>query len=220
VQQINIALLPVLVINLYGQVSERTRVRLAQQLQDELEGLSGVLEVDIGGDREEQVEIVVDPTRLRTYGLSLEQVARSIARNNQLVAAGVVSSGSGRFPLKVPGVIDDPEELLGLAIKSVGGQVVTVSDVATVRRSFKDPEGYARINGVPALALEVVKRPGANIIETIAEVRALTQQMSARWPDAVQVSFTQDRSKDVRTMLSDLQNNVLSSVLLVMIMIV
>lgn len=220
VQQINTALFPVLVINLYGEVSERTRVRLAQELQDRLEGLSGVLEVDVGGDREEQIEIIVDPTRLRTYGLSLQQVAQSVARNNQLVAAGVISSGSGRFPIKVPGVIDDPEELLGLAIKSVGGQVVTVSDVATVRRSFKDPQGYARIDGVPALALEVVKRPGANIIETIAQVREVTRQTSQRWPDAVQISFTQDRSKDVRTMLSNLQNNVLSSVLLVMIMIV
>lgn len=220
VQQINTALFPVLVINLYGDVSERMRVRLAQQLQDRLEGLSGVLEVDIGGDREEQIEIIVDPTRLRTYGLSLQQVAQSVARNNQLVAAGVLSSGSGRFPLKVPGVIDDPEELLGLAIKAVDGQVVTVSDVASVRRSFKDPQGYARINGVPALALEVVKRPGANIIETIANVRKVTQQMSARWPAAVQISFTQDRSQDVRTMLSNLQNSVLSSVLLVMIMIV
>lgn len=220
VQQVNTALFPVLVINLYGNVSERTRVRLAQQLQEQLEGLSGVLEVDIGGDREEQIEIIVDPTRMRTYGLSLQQVAQSIARNNRLVAAGVLTSGSGRFPLKVPGVIDDPEELLGLAIKSVGGQVVTVSDVATVRRSFEDSKGYARINGAPALALEVVKRPGANIIEMIANVREVTQKMSARWPNAVQVSFTQDRSKDVRTMLSDLQNSVLSSVLLVMIMIV
>lgn len=220
VQQVNTALFPVLVINLYGNVSERTRVRLAQQLQEQLEGLSGVLEVDIGGDREEQIEIIVDPTRMRTYGLSLQQVAQSIARNNRLVAAGILTSGSGRFPLKVPGVIDDPEELLGLAIKSVGGQVVTVSDVATVRRSFEDPKGYARINGAPALALEVVKRPGANIIEMIANVREVTQKMSARWPNAVQVSFTQDRSKDVRTMLSDLQNSVLSSVLLVMIMIV
>lgn len=220
VQQVNTALFPVLVINLYGQVSERTRVRLARDLRDRLEGLAGVLEADIGGDREEQIEIVVDPTRLRTYGLSLQQVAQSVARNNRLVAAGVLTSGSGRVPLKVPGVIDDPEELLGLAIKSVDGQVVTVSDVATVRRSFKDPKGYARINGVPALALEVVKRPGANIIKTIAQVRNVTRKMSKRWPDAVQVSFTQDRSKDVRTMLSDLQNNVLSSVLLVMIMIV
>ncbi|MDN5863492.1 MAG: efflux RND transporter permease subunit, partial [Salinisphaera sp.] len=204
VKEVNLSLFPVLVINLYGQVSERMRVRLAQRLQDKLEALPGVLEVNIGGDREEQIEILINPTRLRTYGLSLEQVARAVASNNQLVAAGALTSGSGRFPITLPGVIDEPEELLNLAIKESDGQVVTVADVASVRRSFRDPQSYARVNGEPALALEVVKRPGANIVETIAAVRQVANAASAAWPDAVKVSYSQDRSKDVRSMLSDL----------------
>ncbi|MDN5938961.1 MAG: efflux RND transporter permease subunit, partial [Salinisphaera sp.] len=220
VKEVNLSLFPVLVINLYGQVSERMRVRLAQRLQDKLEALPGVLEVNIGGDREEQIEILINPTRLRTYGLSLEQVARAVAGNNQLVAAGALTTGSGRFPITLPGVIDKPEELLNLAIKESDGQVVTVADVASVRRSFRDPQSYARVNGEPALALEVVKRPGANIVETIAAVRQVANAASAAWPDAVKVSYSQDRSKDVRSMLSDLQNNVAASVLLVMVMIV
>lgn len=219
VEEVNFSLFPVLIINLYGQVSERTRVRLAQKLQDKLEALPGILEVNIGGDREEQIEVLLDPTRMRTYGLSLQQVASAVAGNNQLVAAGALTTGSGRFPISVPGVIDDPEELLNLAIKESDGKVVTVSDVATVRRSFLDPQGHAWVNGERALALEVVKRPGANIIETVAAARQITNQVSKAWPDAVKISYSQDRSKDIKDGLSDLQNNVATSVLLVMIMI-
>lgn len=220
VQEVNVALFPVLIVNLYGDVAERTLVQLARNLKDELEGQSGVLEADIGGDREEQIELIIDPTRLETYGLSLEEVYNAVSRNNQLVPAGAVTTGSGRFPLKVPGVIDDPDEFLNLAIKESEGRVVTVDDVAEVRRTFRDPDGFARLNGQPTLALEVTKRLGANIIETNEAVRKATERLRQDWPDAVRVAYTQDRSEDVRTMLSDLQNNVLSGVLLVMIVIV
>lgn len=219
VKKVNFSLFPVLIINLYGQISERKRVNIAEQLQDKLEALSGVLEIRIGGDREEQIEIVIEPTRLRTYGLSLQQIASSISNNNQLVAAGALTLGSGRFPITVPGVINDPEELLNIAIKESKSQVITLGDVATVRRTFKDPTGHAWVNGEPALTLEVVKRPGANIIETVAAVRSATNAASKTWPEAMKVSYSQDRSKDIRSGLSDLLNNVAASVLLVMILI-
>lgn len=220
VLEVNVALFPVLIINLFGPVSERTLVTLARDLKDRLESLQGVLEADIAGDREEQIEIIVDPVRLESYNLSLEQVFNAISRNNQLVPAGAVSSGSGRFAIKVPGVINDLDQLLNLAIKESGQRVVTVQDVASVRRSYKDPQGYARLNGQPTVALEVTKRLGANVIETNAAVRETARQVSQAWPDAVQINFSQDKSENVRRLLGDLQNNVLTGVLLVMVVIV
>ena len=220
VNEINVALFPVLVINLYGNVTERVLVTLAENAQDEIESIPGVLEADIAGDREEQIEINIDPLRLESYGLSLEEVFNSVQQNNQLVPAGALESGSGRFSIKVPGVIDNLDALRATAVKRAGDQVVTVADVASVRRAFADRESFARLNGQPTVALEVTKRIGANIIDTNRAVRAAVADMQQGWPEAIRVNFSQDESEDVTRLLGDLQNNVVSGILLVMIVIV
>jgi multidrug efflux pump len=217
VQEINIALFPVLVVQLHGDVPERTLVGIARNLRDTLEGLPGVLSADIAGDREELLEVIVDPVRLESYNLSYEELFSYVSRNNRLVAAGALDTGRGRFAIKVPGVFEDLESLLTLPIKTDGQHTVTFADVAEVRRTFKDPTGYARLDGKPAIALEISKRIGANIVEVVDSVRRTVEQERARWPENLQVTFTQDNSEDVRTMLQDLQNNVLTAVLLVMV---
>ena len=220
VTEINVALFPVLSVALSGDVPERTLVRLARDLRDKLETLGGVLEVDIGGDREAVLEVLVDPTILETYNLSFADVVNSVRRNNQLVAAGALETGVGRMVIKVPGVIEDIDDILTLPVKTVGDTVVKFQDVAAVRRTFKDPRGFARVGNRPALVLEVKKRVGANIIETIEEVQRVVKAEQAAWPSGVQVSFMQDKSEQIRTMLGDLENNVLTAVVLVMIVIV
>ncbi len=219
VQEITISLFPVLVVMLHGNVPERTLVMIARELRDEIEGLPGVLEADIGGDREELLEVIVDPVALESYNLNYEQILNSVARNNRLVAAGAIDSGEGRFAVKVPGVFEGLEDLATLPIKADGMQTVTFADVATVRRTFKDRTSFARLDGQRAVAIEVRKRPGANIIEVVDSVRAMAAEAQTLWPETVEVTFTQDNSKDVRTMLNDLVNNVATAVLLVMIVI-
>ncbi|MES1952722.1 acriflavin resistance protein [Salinisphaera sp. S4-8] len=220
VNEVNVALFPVLVVNLYGDVSERVLVALAEDVQDEVESIPGVLEADIAGDREEQIEINIDPLKLESYGLSLQEVFDSVQQNNQLVPAGALESGSGRFSIKVPGVIDNLDALRNTAVKRADDQVVTVADVASVRRAFADRESFARLNGQPTLALEITKRIGANIIDTNQAVRAVVERMQRDWPAAIKVNFSQDESEDVTQLLGDLQNNVVSGILLVMIVIV
>lgn len=220
IQEVNIALLPMMVVNLYGDVDERTLVTIANDLKDRLEALAEVLEAEVVGDREEMVEIIIDPVRLDTYQLVVENVIGAVDRNNQLVAAGALTSGSGRFTLKVPGIIDDVDKLLSLVIREADGEVVRLSDVATVRRTWMDRESHARLNGKRTIALEVSKRVGTNIIETSAKVRELVEQTRKGWPKAVEVNYSQDKSTETQRNLDDLQNNVLSGVLLVMIVVV
>ncbi|MGD2025107.1 MAG: efflux RND transporter permease subunit, partial [Methyloceanibacter sp.] len=157
VNEVNIALFPVITVGLSGNVPERTLVRIARDLRDKIEGLSGVLDVDIGGDREELLEIVVDPMMLETYDISFGDISNTVARNNRLVAAGALESVAGRMVLKVPGVLEDVRDIFSLPVKVVDNTVVKFSDVATIRRTFKDPQGFARVDGAPALALEVKK---------------------------------------------------------------
>lgn len=212
---------PVLSMVLYGTVPERTTVQIAKQLQDKLESYRQVLEVDIAGDREDVVEVVVEPLLMESYGLDQNDVFNLVSRNNRVVAAGFIDSGYGRFSVKVPSVFDSLKDILELPIKVEGTKVITFGDIATVRRSFRDPNSFARLNGQPAVVLDVKKRAGENIIETVEIVKAVVQeaQQLATWPDNLLVEYTLDQSKDVKIMLVDLQNNILSAIILVVIVI-
>jgi multidrug efflux pump len=220
VTEINTALFPILTAILSGPVPERTLNQIANGLQDEIEALGGVLEVNVGGQRTELLEVLIDPTVFETYNISFDELIGSITRNNQLIAAGAIESAAGRLVLKVPGLIEDLQDVMELPVLVRGQTVVTFGDVATIRRTFEDPAGFARINGQPALALEIKKRVGANIIETVAEVRALIEAASAEWPESVHVTYMQDESAQVVSMLSDLEANVIAAIILVMIVVV
>ncbi|MBB4264397.1 efflux RND transporter permease subunit [Roseospira visakhapatnamensis] len=220
VNEINISLFPIVVVTLGGDIQERALLRIADDLADEIEKIPAVLEVDIGGDREEQAEIIVDPVRLQSYGLANADVAEVIARFNRLVAAGTLDTGAGRFAIKVPGLYEDVADILDQPVKFNGDSVVRLRDFATVRATYKDPEGFARVNGQPAVTLEVKKRVGENIIDTVEAVRALVARERVYWPEGMEVNFIQDQSEDITTMLFELQNNVIAAVLLVMVVVV
>ncbi len=211
---------PMLVLNLAGDVPERTLNVIARDLKEKIEGIAGVLEVTLVGVREELMEVVVDPRAMESYSLDQAQILSLVDRNNRLVAAGALHTTEGRFPVKVPGVFESAEDILEMPIKAVGDRIVHFRDVAEVRRTYKDAESVARLNGERALAIEVVQRSGANIIGTVQEVKALIEAERAGWPPGIQVVASRDKSLDVNRMLSNLQNSVISAVLLVFIIIV
>ena len=220
VTEINTALFPILTVILSGPVPERTLNTITEDLKDDIEALSGVLEVDVGGKRTELLEVLIDPTVFETYNISFDELIGSITRNNQLIAAGAIESEAGRLVLKVPGLIEDLEDVMELPIMVRDQTVVTFGDVATIRRTFVDPTGFARIDGQPALALEIKKRAGANIIETVAAVREVVTKSSEAWPESVHIRYTLDESETVVSMLSDLEANVIAAIFLVMVVVV
>ena len=219
VHEINVSLFPVLSVALSGPLSETELVMIARRLKDEIEGIAEVLEVDIGGDREDVLEIIVDPQVLDTYGIDYNELFNLVTSNNRLVAAGSLDTGAGRMAIKVPGIIENLDDVLGMPIKVEGDRVVTFGDVAMLRRTFKDPAGFARINDQPGLVLEVSKRAGANIIDTIEQVKQLLAQAQPLLPEGVTINYIMDQSTQVETMLSDLLNNVVTAVVLVLILI-
>jgi len=211
---------PMLVLNLAGDIPERTLAKIAGDLKEKIEGVVGVLEVNLVGTREELMEVVVDPLAMESYGLDQAQIIQFVNRNNRLVAAGALHSSEGRFPVKIPGVFENATDVLDMPIKAVGERVVHFKDIANVRRTFKDAESVARLDGKPALAIEVVQRSGANVIETVKEIKALLAEEKHFWPGNIEVVASRDKSRDVNDMLSELQNSVLSAVLLVFIVVI
>ncbi len=211
---------PMLVLNLAGNVPERTLTNIAKELKENLEAINGVLEVNLIGARDELMEVIVNPLAMESYGLDQAQIVAFVANNNKLVAAGALQSTEGRFPVKVPGVFESPDDVLNLPIKAVGDRIVHFKDIAEVRRTYKDADSYARLNGKPALAIEVVQRGGANLIEAIAEAKAVIAAEQQYWPAEIEISVSRDKSDDVNDMLTELQNSVLAAVLLVFIVII
>ncbi|NTS77420.1 efflux RND transporter permease subunit [Catenovulum sp. SM1970] len=213
---------PVITVILSGPISERGILMVARELKDKLETLGEVLEVDIGGDRRDILEIIVDPLKLESYGLDQSAIFDLVSKNNRLIAAGTMDAGAGRFAIKVPSVFETVQDIWELPVKVNGDKIVTFKDVAEVRRSYMDPSTFARLNGERSISLEVKKRPGENAIETVQKVKAIVNGASqlAIWPNAMNITYTGDQSKDVKEMLFDLQNNVLSAVILVVIVVV
>ncbi|HLB80186.1 MAG TPA: efflux RND transporter permease subunit, partial [Dongiaceae bacterium] len=220
VHEVNLSLFPVLIVGLSGDLPQRTLLALARRMRDRIETVGSVLEAKLTGDREEVVELVIDPLMLESYGLDAGDVTALIDRNNRLVAAGTLDTGQGRFAVKVPGLFETARDILDMPVKVNGDAVVRIRDVATLRRTFKDPDSRARIDGRPAVALEVSKRTGENIIETIEQVRAAVEAERRSWPPQVEITYSQDRSTEIRNMLTDLQNNLVSAVVLIMVVVV
>lgn len=220
VNEINVALFPVINISLAGDVDERILFRIADDLQDRLEALTGVLEANIQGKRDEVAEIIIDPALMSSYNISHSELYTLVSRNNQLVTAGNLDTGAGRFSFKVPGLIETEEDILDLPVKVSGNTVVRFRDIATGQRTYKDPETISRVNGQPAVTIEIVKRIGSNIIDTIDEAKTVVDEASQAWPEGVEVTFTQDQSKEIEQQLNDLFNSVMLATILVFVVIV
>ncbi|EAR08029.1 acriflavin resistance plasma membrane protein [Reinekea sp. MED297] len=220
VQEINLAKFPVINISLAGDVDERVLFHVAEDLKDRLEALPGVLETPIKGKREEVAEIIIDPALMASYNISHDELFSLVSRNNQLVAAGNLDTGAGRFSFKVPGLIETEQDILNLPVKVDGNTVVHFRDIAVGQRTYKDADTLSRVNGQPSVTLEVTKRVGENVIETIDQVKAVVEEVKPFWPDGITVTFTQDNSIMIKQQLSDLFNSVLTATLLVFIVIV
>jgi multidrug efflux pump len=215
VQEVNLSLYPVLVVGLSGNMPERSMLRIARAAKNAIEQVPGVLSAELRGARDEAVEIIVEPMLLKSYGVSLDQLINTVNASNSLIAAGALEGDTGRFAVKVPGLIEKPQDVLKVPVAATSGATVTVGDVAQVRPTFKDATSVTRVNGRSAMTIEVSKRTGANLIETVDGVKALVEKLKATWPEGVEVTFSQDKSKTIRTMLADLQNSVVTAVLLV-----
>ncbi len=219
VNEVNISTFPIISISLSGEVPDRTLQDLAEILQDDIETIPSVLEAKIGGKRNEQVDILINPTAVESYGINLESLINIVRQNNKMVSAGGQDTGDGSFDIKVPGLYESIEDVLNTPVKTNGDSVITFRDIAQVKRTFEDRQSFANVNGSNSVTIDVSKRIGENIINTIDEVKKITENISENFPENVDISFGSDQSKGIKTMLNSLQNNVIAAIILVLIII-
>ncbi len=221
--EINLSEFPIVIVNLTGAVPERTMARIAKDLQDELEALDSVLEAGIAGNRDELLEVIIDPLRLESYNVSADELINVVQNNNQLIAAGEVETAQGTFSVKIPSSFKNAEDVYSLPVKVNGDRVVTMGELAQINYTFEDREGTARFDNESTVALQVVKRKGFNLIDTVAQVKETLAAAQEKWPAemraAVDVGTSNDQSRIVDSMVRQLEGSVLTAIALVMIVV-
>ncbi len=223
IDEFNFSEFPIVIVNLTGDLPERTLLRVAKDLQERLEGLDAVLEAPLAGQRDEMLEVVIDPLRLEAYNVTAGELINVVTQNNLLIAAGEIETEAGAFSVKIPSSFREAEDVYGLPVKTNGDRVVTLGDLADIRLTFEDRVGTARFNGVNTVALQVVKRRGFNLIDTAELIKQEVAAEQETWPEelraAIQVGTSNDQSRIVASMISQLEGSVITAIALVMIVV-
>ena len=223
INEINFSEFPIVIVNLTGDVPERTLLQYAKKLQDRIEGLDPVLEAVLTGHRNEMLEVVIDPLKLEAYNVTAAELISVVRNNNKLIAAGEIETSSGSFSVKIPASFNDQKDVYDLPVKVNGDSVVTLGDLADIRLTFEDRKGTARYNGVKTVALQVVKRKGFNLLDTSKLVRKTVEEEQATWPPelraAIQTGISNDQSIVVNSMVRQLEGSVMTAIALVMIVV-
>ena len=218
-RELNFSDVPILQVHLSGDVGPVELRRLAKAVQDEVEAIPGVLRATLVGGVEREVQVDVDPERLRLYGASLDDVLDAIRDENVSIPGGELTLKGQTLALRVPGEVEDPLAVEQFVVKVVGQRPVQVRDVAKVSYGFKERSSYSRIDGRESVSLSVQKRSGSNIIELTDRLKAEVERLRGTWPPGVEATFLADQSKEIRIMVADLENNVLTGVVLVVIVL-
>jgi multidrug efflux pump len=212
---------PTIVITFSGDnVAERELYAAAKYYQRELEMLPDVLKADVSGHRDEVVDVVVDPARLEQHGLRVDELIRAVTVNNLLIPAGEMDAAQGRFAIKVPALIESTEDIRDLPVRNNAQGSITLGDVATVKRTFKDATGYSFVNGKRAIAIEVRKRLNANLINTVDASRAIVEKYRSQFSGDMDIGFVFDSSVMTNQMVNELQGNIITAMCLVLMLVV
>lgn len=217
--EVNFSELPIVVFSLSGTCGLVCLKDLAEDLEDEIEGISGVLEAKVTGGLEREIRIEIIPEKLTYYGIPIFALQQAIYSENQNTSGGVIRLGDGRFQLRVPGEFKTPDEIYGLVVGTHDGQPVYLKDLARVVDGFKDETSRSRLDGSDAVSIAVKKRAGENIIAITDQMDELISRLKPAWPVGTEITKVMDKAKDIRSMVADLENNILSGLILVVVVI-
>ena len=221
IQEMSAASMPIVQIAIGGErVPERTLLRIAEDLQREIELVPQVLEAPMVGNREELLEVVINPSKLETYGIPNSSIVQTVTSNNRLIAAGQVDTGQGSFPVKVPGLIENADDLYNLPLASNDLGVLTVSDLAEVRRTFKDATRYSYANHSQNISLNVMKRKGANLVEAFEQIDVIVEEMRPTLPPAVTMAYINNSVPIALEQNSGLSGNMATAMVLVLLVVI
>jgi multidrug efflux pump len=217
--EINISEFPILFVNVSGEAGLVKLKQIADELEDEIEQVKGVLDVNVVGGLKREIKIMIDSNRLDHYGLAFNDVITAIQTENVNIPGGSIQLGNVKYLVRIPGEFTSVPQIENIVVKSPKGQPVYMRDVARVVDGYQDRSTYARLDGQESVSISVQKRIGENIIELSDAVKAIVEKKQAQVPKGIQVVLTSDQSTFVRSIVSDLENNIITGLLLVILVL-
>ncbi len=220
VEELNFSNIPVFVISLSSDYENERLEQIAQDLKDRITDVPGVLEASLTGKQVKEVAIDADPAKLNQYGLVLNDLVKAVQNQDKNVPGGTLIAGGNRFSVQLTGEVNSPDEFKDFIVRAQGGALVRMRDVAKVSFQYvRDRSTIFRLNGRNSIAISVTKRTGANIIQVVDGAKQVVQQMRPSWPRGTEVDYTFDQSKQIRSMVNELQNHIVLGLLLVVLLI-
>ncbi len=220
IQEVNFSDLPVIRVVLSGPFSLRRLQSFAEDLEDRIESVSGVLDARLTGGLEREIHVEFDLDRVGAYNMPFSSLINSVTRSNVNMPGGSMDIGTGKYLVRVPEDFKHPSEICSIVAFVRDGKPVYLRDVATISDASKEQLTRSRINGQKSVTLAVQKRSGENIVRITDEVKQVVRGMKPLFPQTLKIDLTSDMSDDVRLMVSDLENNILSGLILVLVVIV
>jgi multidrug efflux pump subunit AcrB len=215
IQEINFSEFPIMQVNISGQYGLVQLKEVAEDIQDEIEAIPSVLEVNLAGGLEREVKVDVNLAKLKYYGLGFGDLVAAIQSENVTVPGGSIEVGIKKFLLRVPGEYKSVQPIEDIIVDAPNDNPIYLRDLADVTFGFKERETYAELNNDPVITLSVVKRSGENILKTSSAVKTILDEALPTLPPTTEFAVTSDQSEDIRSMVSSLENNIISGLLLV-----
>jgi multidrug efflux pump len=219
IQEVNFSDIPVIRVVLSGPFSLRRLQNFAEDLEDRIESIPGVLDARMTGGLEREIHVEFDLDRVGAYNVPFSSVINAVTRSNVNMPSGSMDIGEGKYLVRVPEDFKHPSEIFSIVAFVRDGKPVYLRDVGSIDDSYKDPLTRSRINGEKSVTLAVQKRSGENILRVTDEVKRVVEEMQPLFPPALKIDLTSDMSHDVRLMVSDLENNIISGLILVLAVI-
>lgn len=215
ISEVNLSEFPIMMLNIHGPCGLLKLKDIAEDLEEDIKRVDGVLEARISGGLTRQIHVEIDPFRLAAYQLPVLSVFETIASENQNVSGGSLDIAEAKYSIRVEGEFVRPSEIIDLIVYERGGKPIYLSDIATVRDAFEDRLSISRFDGNESVTVSVVKRAGKNIVEIADRVREIVARYERRLPTGTAIDVTLDQSKTVRLMVKDLENNLITGMILV-----
>jgi multidrug efflux pump len=220
IQEYSEASFPVMNISIVGGTSVRQKVFYARELKDKIEPIEQILEVRLTGAPEEVLEGVIDKSKMESYGVTLSDIYYSVSNNNLIIPGGNQDTGRGSFNIEVPSIIESAKDVYAIPVKVTKDAIVTLGDIASIKRTFKDFTSYARVNGEDAVTLEISLRESANAIDASNAIRDILKNFENTLPKNLKIAISNDDTVYASLMVKELNGNIIAAVILIMVLVI
>lgn len=218
--EVNTSDFPIMNVNLSGNYTEEELKKFGEYLEDEIEKLPEISKAELRGTVEREIRIDADIFKMEALGVSFSDISEAVSQENVTISGGNILDGEFRRSLRITGEFTDPSELNGIIVKTENQKIVYLEDVAEVRDTYKERESYARSNKLPVVTVNVVKRSGENLLDAADKIKGIIENAKAnRFPPDLEVSITNDQSKNTRSQVNDLENSIIFGVILVVLVL-